>query len=412
MIGFWNFVISHLSEIKSQILEHLVLTIVSMTIATVFGMAIGIILNRTEKFSSFTLGIVGIIQTIPSLALLGILLPIFGIGITPAIIALFLYGLLPIVRNTYTGIREIDPSIKDASRGMGMTNGQLLRYVELPLALPVILAGIRTATVMNVGIATLCALIAAGGLGEFIFRGIALNNQHMILAGAIPASILAVILDATIGYIQKHPTSKKTWITICLAMVMVMFILLVSAEKSQSKIVAGFNSEFIEREDGYKGLDAVYSLPLEIKEMEISLMYKSLYNGDVDLIDGFSTDGRIKEFNLKSLIDDKHYFPPYYAAPVIHGGTLAKYPQLGEALNFLENSLSNEKMAELNARVDGEKRELAEVANSFLKELNIYANSSAGHSSNPDIIIGSKAFTESFLLAHIFAQFIENKTNL
>ncbi len=410
---FWSFIISHLDEIRDQTIEHLILTIASMVLATTIGITIGILLTRFEKLSNPVLGIVGVIQTIPSLALLGFLLPVFGIGVTPAIIALFLYGLLPIVRNTYTGITEVDPSVKDASIGMGMTNAQLLRYVELPLAFPVILAGIRTATVINVGIATLCALIAAGGLGEFIFRGISLNNQHMILAGAIPASILAVLLDATIGFIQKKPASKRTWLTIGVTMILILIGFFATGSSSESsKLVAGFNSEFIEREDGFIGLNDRYNLPMEIKEMEISLMYRALYNGDVDVIDGFSTDGRIKEFNLKSLIDDKNYFPPYYAAPVVNGETLEKYPEIETALNLISNQLNDEKMAELNYLVDGKKQELSEVANAFLKELNIYASIDAGKSDKPDIIIGSKAFTENFLLAHIFAQVIENKTSL
>ncbi len=409
---FWEFIISNLDEIKEQTIEHLILTLASMTIATTIGVSVGILLTRFERLSNVTLGIVGVIQTIPSLALLGFLLPLFGIGVTPAIIALFLYGLLPIVRNTYTGIKEIDPSVKEASIGMGMTNIQLLRFVELPLALPVILAGIRTAMVINIGIATLCALIAAGGLGEFIFRGITLNNQQMILAGAIPASILAVVLDATIGILQKNARSLRTWIIVGAILIGLSSTLFINGSEEDSKLIAGFNSEFIEREDGYKGLDAHYNLPLEIKEMEISLMYKALYTGDVDVIDGFSTDGRIKEFNLKSLIDDKSYFPPYYAAPIVNGNTLKKYPELEEVLNLLANQLSDKKMAELNYQVDSQQKSLEEAANSFLRELNIYANEDAGKSSDPDVIIGSKAFTESFLLAHLFAQLIENRTDL
>ena len=409
---FWDFIISHAKEIREQTIEHLVLTLASMSIATVVGVALGILLTRVEKLSSITLGVVGVIQTIPSLALLGFLLPLFGIGVTPAIMALFLYGLLPIVRNTYTGIREIDPAIKEASVGMGMTNTQLLRFVELPLALPVILAGVRTATVINVGIATLCALIAAGGLGEFIFRGISLNNQQMILAGAIPASILAVILDSLIGILQKHARSTKAWLAVGIVASIIGGSLFINGAKPTEKLIAGFNAEFIEREDGYIGLDSVYGLPLEIKEMEISLMYRALYNGDVDVIDGFSTDGRIKEFNLKSLIDDQNYFPPYYVAPIVNGLTLEKHPELKEVFNILDNVLNDERMAELNYRVDGKKESLEKVANDFLKELNIYADKEAGQSQNPDLIIGSKAFTENFLLAHLFAQLIENRTTL
>lgn len=411
-MDFWNFIISHLDEIRDQTVEHLLLTMASMILATLVGVTAGIAITRVEKLSRPVLGIVGVIQTIPSLALLGFLLPLFGIGVTPAIVALFLYGLLPIVRNTYTGIKEVDPAVKDASIGMGMTNLQLLRYVELPLAFPVILAGIRTATVINVGVATLCALIAAGGLGEFIFRGIFLNNQQMILAGAVPASILAVVLDSTIGFIQKKPASRKTWMLLGVAAVLILVGFLSSGSQPKTKLVAGFNSEFIERADGFTGLDSLYDLPMEVKEMEISLMYRALYNTDVDVIDGFSTDGRIKEFNLKSLIDDKKYFPPYYAAPVVYGKTLEKYPEIKTALDLIANKLSDERMAELNYLVDGEKMELSTVANIFLKEINIYANEDAGSSNNPDVVIGSKAFTENFLLAHIFAQVIENKTSL
>ncbi|MEP5611531.1 MAG: ABC transporter permease/substrate-binding protein [Cyclobacteriaceae bacterium] len=411
-MNFWNFIISHLDEIWSQTVEHLVLTMASMTLATLVGVAVGIGLTRAEKLSNPVLGFVGIIQTIPSLALLGFLLPIFGIGVTPAIIALFLYGLLPIVRNTYTGIREVDPAVKDASMGMGMTNFQLLRYVELPLAFPVILAGIRTATVINVGVATLCALIAAGGLGEFIFRGITLNNQQMILAGAIPASILAVALDTGIGFIQRKPTSLRTWLLLGTSSLLILIGFLSSGSVTKSKLIAGFNSEFIEREDGYMGLDSLYDLPIEIKEMEISLMYRALHNGDVDVIDGFSTDGRIKEFNLKSLIDDKKYFPPYYAAPIVNALVLERHPEIVTALNLIADKLNDERMAELNYLVDGKKMELSAVASTFLKEINIYADADAGSSDEPDVVIGSKAFTENFLLAHIFAQVIENKTSL
>lgn len=411
-MSLWEFIISHWDEIVDQTFQHLKLTIASMLIATVIGVAIGVAITKIEKLTSVTLGFVGVIQTIPSLALLGFLLPLVGIGTTPAIIALFLYALLPIVRNTYTGIKEIDPAIKEATIGMGMTHFQMLRYVEFPLAFPVILAGIRTSTVINVGVATLCALIAAGGLGEFIFRGISLNNTQMILAGAIPASLLAIILDGTLGLIQKHYRNKKLWAALLLFVSATILINVFSKSEPPARLVAGFNSEFIEREDGYVGLDSVYNLPIEIKEMEIALMYRALYEGDVDVIDGFSTDGRIKEFNLKSLEDDKGYFPPYYAVPLVNENTLAKHPQLVEVFGLLNNKMSDSLMAVLNYEVDGKKRSLAEVANEFLQSIGVYANTLAGSADNPDLIIGSKAFTENFLLAHIFAQLIENKTKL
>lgn len=412
-MSWWHFFVSHADEIWEQTYQHLSLTITSMLIATVLGIAIGILLTKYVKAAPLVLGIVGVVQTIPSLALLGFLLPLVGIGFTPAIIALFLYALLPIVRNTYTGIVEIDPAIREATTGMGMNRWQQLRYVELPLAFPVILAGIRTSTVINVGIATLCALIAAGGLGEFIFRGISLNNMQMVLAGAIPASLLAIALDSLLGVLQRHARSKVAWLGFGATLLFTLLLFSIgNITEEKGKIVGGFNAEFIEREDGYIGLDSVYNLPLEIKELEIGLMYKALVEGDIDLIAGFSTDGRIEEYDLKLLQDDKNYFPPYYAIPMVHSDALATYPAIEDALAEITNSMNDATMASLNYQIDGERKDISQVANDFLKTVGIYANVDAGKSSDPDIVIGSKAFTENYLLAHIFAQVIENKTGL
>ena len=411
-MNLWEFIISHLDEILDQATEHIILTLVSMLLASVTGISIGILITRIEKMATITLGFVGVIQTIPSLALLGFLLPLVGIGTTPAIIALFLYALLPIVRNTYTGLKGIDPDVKEASVGMGMNRWQLFRYVELPLAFPVILAGIRTSTVINVGIATLCALIAAGGLGEFIFRGITLNHTNMILAGAIPASILAILLDQLIGFFQKHALSRKALLAIIPLFFLTISPFLVTTGTLESRLIAGFNSEFIERADGFIGLDSLYSLPMEIKEMEISLMYRALHEGEVDVIDGFSTDGRIQQFNLASLEDDKHYFPPYYAVPLVNSAHAETFPELVSTLKLLENTISDTLMAKLNYQIDGLNRPVAEVANAFLKSIGIYANPDAGQHEDADIIIGSKAFTENYLLAYIFSQLLENKTKL
>ncbi|MEO1254204.1 MAG: ABC transporter permease/substrate-binding protein, partial [Bacteroidota bacterium] len=361
-----EYIISHWTELMDQTFQHLKLTLISIGIATVLGVSIGILITRIERIASVTLGFVGLIQTIPSLALLGFLLPLVGIGKVPAIIALFLYALLPIVRNTYTGIKGIDPDVKEATIAMGMTSWQLLKYVELPLAFPVILAGIRTSAVINVGIATLCALIAAGGLGEFIFRGISLNNTQMILTGAIPASLLALLIDGFLGMVQRFYQSKALWFSTIAFGVVLTFVSFSSSDVQESRLVAGFNSEFIERADGFIGLDSLYNLPMEIREMEISLMYRALYEGDVDVIDGFSTDGRVKEFDLKLLEDDKGYFPPYFAIPLVNANTLSKYPQLKSCFDLLKNSISDSLMASLNYKIDGEKKDLKMVANDFL----------------------------------------------
>lgn len=203
MDKFLEFIWSHRDELLEQTLEHLMLTLISLSLAVILGIAVGIIISKKKKYSSPVLAVVNAVQTIPSIALLGFLLPFLGIGAVPAIVALFLYALLPIVRNTFTGIQEIDSSVKEAAIGMGMNPKELLLKVEIPLAMPVIFAGVRTAFVINVGVATLCALIAAGGLGEFIFRGLSTNNPHMILAGAIPAALMALTFDRLMGMAQR-----------------------------------------------------------------------------------------------------------------------------------------------------------------------------------------------------------------
>src|SRR6202008_4471804 len=190
-------------KLLTQTLQHIGLTFISLFLAVLIGLPLGILIARRTRLSGAVLGIAGILQTIPSIALLGFMIPLLGIGAKPAIVALLLYALLPIIRNTYTAITGVDPAVKEAAQAMGMNKWQILFKVELPLAMPVILAGIRTATVINVGVATLASYIAAGGLGEFIFGGISLNNTNMILAGAIPAALLAIIFDFLLSRVQK-----------------------------------------------------------------------------------------------------------------------------------------------------------------------------------------------------------------
>ncbi|MBS7233450.1 ABC transporter permease [Flavobacterium psychroterrae] len=175
----------------------------SLLLAIAIGVPLGVLIARKRGLARPLLGTAGVLQTVPSIALLGFMIPVFGIGATPAIVALLIYALLPILRNTYTGITEVNPVVTEAGKAMGMNNNQLLFKVELPLALPFIVAGIRTAAVINVGVATLASFVAAGGLGEFIFGGISLNNSNMILAGAIPAALLAIAVGMAIGYFQK-----------------------------------------------------------------------------------------------------------------------------------------------------------------------------------------------------------------
>ncbi|OMD38428.1 ABC transporter permease [Paenibacillus odorifer] len=187
---------------------HMQLVLLSMLFAIIVGIALGIMITRVKPLKGITLGAAGILQTIPSLAMLGFMIPLFGIGMKTAVVALFLYSLLPIIRNTFTGITDVDPSIVEAARGMGMKSWQILFRVQLPLALSVIMAGIRTAAVINVGTATLAAFIGAGGLGEFIFLGIQRNIEALTLLGAIPAAILALVLDYLLGLLERLTTPK------------------------------------------------------------------------------------------------------------------------------------------------------------------------------------------------------------
>src|SRR5580692_772641 len=203
---FWQFMLQNHNEVLELTLEHLWLVGVSIFFAVLIGIPLGILITRWPALNKPVLGSANVIQTIPSLALFGFLLPAPWIGARAdrlAILALTLYALLPVIRNTYTGIRGVDPAVIEVGRGMGLTGRQLLLQVELPLALSVILSGVRIAVVVSVGLATIAAAIGAGGLGEFIFRGLAMVNNQLILAGAIPAAVLALTADFGLGQLEK-----------------------------------------------------------------------------------------------------------------------------------------------------------------------------------------------------------------
>jgi osmoprotectant transport system permease protein len=207
------FFIDYGSEILLRTGEHLILVAIAIAVATLVGIPLGILITRKPKLAQPILGFANALQTIPSLAIFGFLISVpflGGIGKVPAIVALTLYALLPLIRNTYIGIKSVDPAIIEAGKGMGMTDRQLLLKVEIPLALGVILAGVRVATVICVGVATIAAAIGGGGLGVFIFRGIATVNNDLILAGAIPAAFIALMTDFFLGWLEKMLTQRKT----------------------------------------------------------------------------------------------------------------------------------------------------------------------------------------------------------
>ena len=513
-MGLKQFLLQNRSDIVSLTLQHLLLVAVGIALAMAVGIPVGIILTRRPGLSRPVLAVANIVQTIPSLALFGFLIPIlgsYGIGRVPAVIALFLYSLLPIIRNTYTGILGVDPGIREAARGMGMTDWQLLTRIELPLSLNVIIAGLRVATVISVGTATIAAAIGAGGLGVFIFRGLRMNDNGLILAGAIPAALMALAADFTLGWIEKSlapegrrkrsGTKARMIAVAAIAAAILVSLVVMGREQSAGKrriavgskdfteqvilgellaqvledragfavdrkfelggdlchrailkgeidayveytgtaytailkhppisdaarvydqvkseyqsrfdlewlkplgfnntfaiLVrgddarrlhlktisdiapyapqwkAGFGQDFMSRKDGYAGFVQAYGLKFSRPpdEMDLSLTYRALAAGQVDVIAGNSTDGLIDKLGLYQLEDDKHYFPPYEAAPVVREQILTEYPDVRGLLDSLAGKITNEQMRRLNYAVDGEHRQARDVVHDFLSEL-------------------------------------------
>ncbi len=209
-MNVFDYMIRNRGEVLELTLQHLGMVAVAMVLAVLIGIPLGILLTRRRGLSQWVLGAANVIQTVPSLALFGFLIPVplLGVGPRTAIVALTLYALLPVIRNTYVGISQVDPAVVEAARGMGMTGGQMLWLVQVPLSLPVILAGIRVATVIAIGTATIAAAIGAGGLGEYIYRGVAGPKNYLLLAGAIPAALMAVVADASLGWAEQRLRSR------------------------------------------------------------------------------------------------------------------------------------------------------------------------------------------------------------
>jgi osmoprotectant transport system permease protein len=517
-VSFIEFLLRNRQEFLTLVAEHLFLVAVSTGAAVLIGVPLGILLTRRPALSKPVLGFANIMQTVPSLALFGFLIPLNlylfelkilgGIGPRTAIVALTLYSLLPIIRNTFTGISGVDPAIREAGRGMGMTDRQLLFQVELPLSLGVIIAGVRVATVICVGTATIAAAIDAGGLGRYIFRGLRANDNVLILAGAIPAALIALTADVLLGALERwlqgmaarrgrarrmlwagaaaiamalaatfwfvRPASDRIAVgskdfteQIILGEILAQtiedktdvevvrrfdlggtlahdalvageidvyveytgtallailngqplkdpnevyrrvkeeyarrfdlewteplgfsntFAILVRAEDAEryglrtvsdaARISrqwrAGFGQDFMSRTDGYPGFAKTYGFHFkEIREMDLAFTYRALAEKQVDLIAGNSTDGLISRYGLYQLEDDRRFFPPYDAAPVVRRDALARHPRLRDALKQLGGILSVEDMRRLNYAVDGEKREAKAVARDFLRERKI-----------------------------------------
>ncbi|PNH23057.1 glycine/betaine ABC transporter permease [Staphylococcus haemolyticus] len=486
-------------EVLTTILEHIQISFIALLIAILIAVPLGIALTKTKRLSEVVMNIAAILQTIPSLALLGLMIPIFGIGRVPAIIALVVYALLPILRNTYTGIKEVDPSLIEAAKGIGMKPMRRLTKVELPIAMPVMMAGIRTAMVLIIGTATLAALIGAGGLGDLILLGIDRNNTSLILIGAIPAALLAIMFDLILRYMEKL-SYKKLLITVGAMILIILLVVVVplfgkkgdtitlagklgsepsiitnmykiliedetddtvdvkdgmgktsflfnalksddidgyleftgtvlgeltkedlkskkedavyqqakqslekkydmtmlkpmkynntyalavkkdfakenniktigDLKKVEDKIKPGFTMEFNDRPDGYKAVSKAYGLNLSnVKKMEPKLRYTAVKKDNINLIDAYSTDAELKQYDMVVLKDDKHVFPPYQGAPMFKEKFLKQHPEIKKPLNKLEGKISDEEMQEMNYKVTVKNEDPYNVAKHYLKK--------------------------------------------
>ncbi len=485
-------------EVFHQLLTHIEISITVLLIACVLSIPLAIYATKHPRLAEWVIGVASVIQTIPSMAMLGLLIPLVGIGKLPAVIALVLYALLPIIRNTYTGIREIDPAYIEAADAMGMNSWQRLMRVELPLAYPVIMAGIRTATVLIIGTATLAALVGGGGLGELILLGIDRNDTALILLGAIPAALLAIVFDFGLRRLEGVSFRKSLRIVMTTACVFALlftyiffqqdedadiviagklgsepeiliqmykqlieeetdltveikpgfgktsfvfnalesgeidlypeftgtivstflketpvstdaeevytqaktgieasypvqyldpmqynntYVLAVRKDTAErygletmsdlipvaSQLKAGFTLEFADREDGYVGIEDTYGIQFSsVATLEPKLRYQAIANGDVDVIDAYSTDSELEELGLVVLEDDKNFFPPYQGAPLVRTETLEEYPELEPVLNELSGQITDEEMREMNYAVNVEGKSSEAVAEEYL----------------------------------------------
>ncbi|MFL6334680.1 MAG: glycine betaine ABC transporter substrate-binding protein [Pyrinomonadaceae bacterium] len=504
-MNFFEFMQSNWREVLGLTGEHLLLVAASTLIAVAVGLPLGLLLTRRTSLKRPVLAVANILQTVPSLALFGFIIPlkyVGGIGWHPAVVALVLYALLPVIRNTVTGVEGVERSVREAAVAMGMTDRQVLRQVELPLAAPVILAGVRVATVISVGVATIAAAIGAGGLGTLIFRGLRQYDNRLILAGAVPAALLALAADAGIGLLEsrlkarRRTAGKSNVVARRVALAALALLVLTGAgfalwrwsakadvrvgskDFTESVILAeiyaqglearglkverryelggnlahdalvagevdaypeytgtslmsilkhppltdaravyelvksdyasrfdvevgpplgfedtfavlvrstdarrlnlknisdvtshaprmraGFGQDFMSRPDGYAGFARAYGLQFDgrPREMDLSLSYRALAEGQVDVIAGNSTDGMIATLGLTQLEDDRHYFPPYEAVLLLRRDALERLPAAREVLQKLAGSISTEEMRRLNYEVDGNKRPAADV---------------------------------------------------
>lgn len=294
MSGFTSVFFNRQSQLWNALFEHIQLSLIALLIAILIGIPLGIYVTRHAKIAESVLGAAAVFQTIPSLALLGLLIPLVGIGKVPAVIALVIYALLPIMRNTYTGIKDVDPSLIEAAQAMGMPNYKLLFKIEIPLSMPVIMAGIRTAMVLIIGTATLAALIGAGGLGDLILLGIDRNDNALILLGAIPAAILALLFDWLLRWVERlsfRRSIKAMAAAIVIAVLMVVIPQVHSIQQKPIVIAGKLGSEPEILINMYKLLiEQDTDIPVVLKPGfgNTTFNFNALKSGDIDIYPEFT----------------------------------------------------------------------------------------------------------------------------
>ena len=514
MNDWWTLLRAHAWPLFQATAAHLDLVAEAILIAGAIGVPLGILASRTRWVERTVVGLANVLQTIPGLALLGVLLILFRgqIGKPPALAALVVYSLLPIIKNTILGLKGVDRGVAEAAVGMGMTPWQRLTWVELPLAVPVLLGGVRVAAVASVGMATIAAAIGARGLGSYIYAGIQVSDPRLILLGSVPAALLALICDGALGSFEQRidpirrrrtPSPIRDLIGTATALALVALagfgawqscgwgqnrgagvIVIGSKDSAEPKLLGhmladlveahtplrvdrrfdlggslvcfnaltrggldayveytgtalttilkeppaydpeqvratvaaamlklgievlsplgfentfallmrcgqadqlgitrisdlsrhsgslriGFGPEFGRRPDGYPGLIRAYGLDLAPSpvEMDRNLLYQAVASDSIDVAAGDSTDGRIATLDLVALIDDRRFFPPYEAIPLVRTEILGRHPRLREALDRLANRIDAPTMRRLNHEVDGLKRDPAAVAREYL----------------------------------------------
>ncbi|BAN75565.1 MULTISPECIES: ABC transporter permease/substrate-binding protein [Lacticaseibacillus] len=500
MADLWRTVSERHVELLNALGQHIEISLIALVLAVIIAIPLAVWVQTHPKVAAVLLQVTGVLQTIPSLALLGLLIPFVGIGTVPAIIALVVYALLPIFQNTYIGLQDIDPSYEEAADAFGMSRLRKLFKVELPIALPVILSGVRTAMVLIIGTATLAALIGAGGLGPFILLGIDRNDASLTLMGALAAALLAIVFSWLLNLLQKvnwklsvsvvgivllgfagtqvynWATAPKETITIAgklgsepdilismykeliqkadpdvkvtlkpnfgqtsflynalrtdkiniypefsgtvlesltkptaaqqkqvaagknnypLAQQLLAkqglrylkpmaynntYALVVKASfakryqlktisdlaKIAPSIRAGFDLEFIDRQDGYKGIKQKYGLQFKVNSMDPSLRYQALDRGQINLTDGYTTDAQLRQYHLVALKDDRGLFPIYRGAPLMRSSFAKHHPHLVTALNKLANHITEKQMQDMNYAVSVRREKAATVAHRYL----------------------------------------------